>query len=181
MEATIGIAESLDTLFAPFGSVVGRETKMNLRRLLSESNLSAREAAPVLVSLAQSLNCERLLELGCAWMGQAGYSDSEIVEARESAALMAMLNTYYSFRQKVDNDDYGAAGLRMTALGKPQLGKVQFEMVAFSVSVLNGCQMCITNHERVLREAGLGTEKLHDLARLAAVVLATHRLFGTRS
>lgn len=62
------------------------------------------------------------------------------------------------------------AGLRMTALARPTLGKERFEMLAFAVSVLGGCEMCVRSHERVLREAGVSIDKVHDLARLAAVV-----------
>jgi len=86
---------------------------------------------------------------------------------------MAMLNTYYRFRHFVHkDDDYRVAGLRMTALAKPQLGKERFEMLALAVSVLNGCESCVRSHEQVLRDAGVGADKIHDLARLASVVKA---------
>jgi alkyl hydroperoxide reductase subunit D len=88
-----------------------------------------------------------------------------------------MLNVYYRFRYMVGNEeDYRAAGLRMTALARPVLGKERFEMLAFAVSVLNGCQSCIRSHEKVLRDAGVSTDKVHDLARLAAVVKGLHTL-----
>ncbi|MGH9857599.1 MAG: carboxymuconolactone decarboxylase family protein, partial [Acidobacteriota bacterium] len=54
----------------------------------------------------------------------------------------------------------------MAALARPVLGKERFEMLAFALSVLNGCESCIRSHEQVLRNAGLA-DKLHDLARLA--------------
>jgi len=71
------------------------------------------------------------------------------------------------------------AGLRMTALARPALGKVNFEMLAFTVSVVNGCETCVISHEAVLREAGLGAEKIHDLARMASVVKALKTLSET--
>jgi alkyl hydroperoxide reductase subunit D len=36
--------------------------------------------------------------------------------------------------------------------------------------VINGCPTCVTSHERVLREAGVGADKIHDLARIAAIL-----------
>jgi lipoyl-dependent peroxiredoxin subunit D len=48
--------------------------------------------------------------------------------------------------------------------------KTRFEMLAFTVSVVNGCENCIKSHELVLRQAELAADKIHDLARLAAVV-----------
>jgi alkyl hydroperoxide reductase subunit D len=49
-------------------------------------------------------------------------------------------------------------------------------MLAFAVSVLNGCESCIRSHEKVLREAGVSVDQVHDLARLAAVVKGLHAL-----
>ena len=106
-------------------------------------------------------------------------------EAEESAAIVGMLNTYYKFRSFMSHagetklEDYRTAGLRMTALARPALGKVNFEMLAFTVSVVNGCETCVISHEAVLREAGLGAEKIHDLARMASVVKALKTLSET--
>jgi alkyl hydroperoxide reductase subunit D len=100
----------------------------------------------------------------------------------ESAAIMGMLNTYYKFRSFIKEraEDYRTAGLRMTALARPALGKVPFEMLAFAVSVLNGCETCVVSHEKVLREAETNVEKIHDLARLAATVKAIQVLSETK-
>ena len=43
-------------------------------------------------------------------------------------------------------------------------------MLSFTVSVLNGCEACIKAHEKTLKDAGVVVEKIHDLARIAAVV-----------
>src|SRR5262249_16681690 len=97
--------------------------------------------------------------------------------AAQSAALMAMLNTYYRFRHFVGSpEEYRAAGLRMTALARPVLGRERFEMLAFAVSVVNGCESCVRSHEKVLRDSGVSAEKVHDLARLAAVLKAAQTL-----
>jgi lipoyl-dependent peroxiredoxin subunit D len=104
-------------------------------------------------------------------------SSEQIREAAESSAIMAMLNTYYRFKHMVaKEEDYRVAGLRMTSLARPVLGKEKFEMLAFAISVLNGCESCIRSHEEVLRKAGISIDKVHDLARLAAVVKALKTL-----
>jgi alkyl hydroperoxide reductase subunit D len=64
----------------------------------------------------------------------------------------------------------------MTALARPLLGKERFEMLAFTVSVLNGCETCTRAHEKTLRDADVGVEKIHDLARLASIVRALKTL-----
>ena len=84
---------------------------------------------------------------------------------------MGMLNTYYRFRHFLGSpEEYRVAGLRMTALAKPLLGKQRFEMLAFAVSVINGCESCVRAHEKALRDGGVLPEKVHDLAKLSAVL-----------
>mgnify|MGYP000051721960 CR=1 FL=1 len=87
--------------------------------------------------------------------------------------MMGLLNTYYKFKGFLSEEtkgDYSRAGLRMNALSKPLLGKERFEMLAFAVSVYNGCPTCFVSHEKVLREAGWSADKIHDLARMASTV-----------
>jgi AhpD family alkylhydroperoxidase len=43
-------------------------------------------------------------------------------------------------------------------------------MLAFVISVLNGCETCARSHEKALKDGGASAEKIHELARLAAVV-----------
>lgn len=171
------LAERLDALFAPYATPIGRDLKLNLKKYLLDGALAPLDAAPTLLALAETTGDAALGEAATRWMESLAFPAEQIREAREGAALMAMLNTYYSFRGKVaDESVYGAAGLRMTALARPELGKTRFEMLAFAVSVANGCASCIASHEQVLRGAGASTEQLHDLARLAAVVKAASRL-----
>jgi alkyl hydroperoxide reductase subunit D len=171
------IVERLDTLFEGRTTTIAKDLKLNLRKLLTESALPPEEAAPALVATAASAQDDRLLRVGVDWMQDLGFSDADIQEARESAAIMAMLNTYYKFKGLVpDASAYGPAGLRMTSLARPALGKDRFEMLAFAVSVINGCPSCIGSHEKALIDAGVGYDKLHDLARLGAVVKAASQL-----
>lgn len=154
-------------------TTIARDLKLNLKRLLHESTLSPEEAPLVLLAVSTSVGNDALAALAREQLVGLGFTPEQIQEAAESAALMAMLNTYYRFRHFVQKDeDYRSAGLRMTALAKPQLGKERFEMLALAVSVLNGCESCVRSHEQVLRDAGVSADKIHDLARLASVVKA---------
>jgi alkyl hydroperoxide reductase subunit D len=101
-------------------------------------------------------------------------------EAKQAAALMGLMNTYYRFRYMVEEtspehklpDEYRVAGLRMNGMLKPLMGKVAFEQIAFAVSVLNGCKNCIAAHEKTLLDHQVPKSKIHDLARLASVAKA---------
>lgn len=169
--------DALEGALSVSPTTIARDLRLNLKRLLEEGALAREEAMLALLALATSAADERLDAYARDQLPQLGFDAEQVREASESAAIMAMLNVYYRFRHMIDNDEeYRAAGLRMTALARPALGKERFEMLAFAVSVLNGCESCIRSHERALRDAGIGVEKIHDLARLAAVVKGLHAL-----
>lgn len=167
--------EPIDALLGSKPSAIARDLKLNLRRLLGEEGkLDPQESLPALLALAASVGHAPLESYARKELSGRDFTSEQIEEAAESAAIMAMLNTYYRFRHMIakeaSEDVYRTAGLRMTGLARPVLGRERFEMLAFAVSVLNGCESCIRSHEAVLREAGVSVDKIHDLARLAAVV-----------
>lgn len=163
-------------------TTIARDLNLNLGKLVGGGALEAKEAYLALLATARSVGYDDLARLARDQLKAHGLGDAEIREAEESAAIMGMLNTYYKFRTFIHakgedkQNDYRQAGLRMTSLGKPVLGKVTFEMLAFAVSVVNGCETCVTSHEAVLREAGVPADKIHDLARMASVVKALKAL-----
>lgn len=167
----------LETVLPPGQTTIARDLRLNLKRMLQEGSLEREEALTALLAVATAVDDERLSAYARAGLAEAGLEPVQIQEAAQSAAIMAMLNVYYRFRHMIANDDeYAAAGLRMTSLARPALGKERFEMLAFAVSVLNGCESCIRSHEKALRESGVSVDKIHDLARLAAVVKGLNTL-----
>jgi lipoyl-dependent peroxiredoxin subunit D len=171
--------QDLDSILPQQQSAIARDLRLNLKRLLEDGALEREEALLALLAVATSVRDERLNAYARQQLQEFDLTPEQIEEAVESAAIMGMLNVYYRFRHMLGNDDeYRTAGLRMTALARPALGKERFEMLAFAVSVLNGCESCIRSHEKALRDAGLGVDKIHDLARLAAVVKGLNALSG---
>ena len=161
----------IDAVLPPTNSSIARDLKLNLSRFLEEGALSRVEALLTLLALATSVQDAALAGFARVQLEQFDVTAEQVQEAAESAAIMGMLNTYYRFRHMIGKPDYAnGAGLRMTSLAKPALGKERFEMLALAVSVLNGCENCIRAHEQTLRDAGVGADKVHDLARLAATV-----------
>jgi alkyl hydroperoxide reductase subunit D len=162
--------ETIDTLFENQTTTIAKDLKLNLTKFLDGATLAREESHLALLAAATSVELPRLAAFATEQLQSLGFGPDEIREARESAAIMGMLNTYYRFRHFLGNsEDYRVAGLRMTALSKPVLGKERFEMLAFTVSVINGCEACTQAHEKTLRQAGVPAEKVHDLARIAAV------------
>lgn len=164
------VRETIDTLFENQTSTIAKDLKLNLTKFLEGSALSREESHLALLAAAASLEMPRLAAYATEQLQKFDFKAEEIQEARESAAIVGMLNVYYRFRHFLGSpDDYRVAGLRMTALARPVLGKERFEMLAFAVSVLNGCEACTQAHEKTLKAANISAEKIHDLARLAAV------------
>jgi alkyl hydroperoxide reductase subunit D len=164
-------SEFIEALLETRSTGIARDLKLNLRRLIEESSLSQEEAILVLLATATAVDHRSLISHSREKLVALGFSSEQIQEAAESAAMMGMLNLYYRFRHMVGNEeDYKTANLRMTSLARPVLGKEKYEMLAFAVSVINGCSSCIQAHEKVLRGSGLSADKVHDLARMASVV-----------
>ncbi|MBC7693663.1 MAG: carboxymuconolactone decarboxylase family protein [Methylotenera sp.] len=162
---------SLDIVLGDRSTAISRDLRLNLNRLLTEGFLNPTESALTLLATATSVEHAPLVLYAREKLAELGVHQDHVLEAEESAAIMGMLNTYYRFKHFIHNEeDYKAAGLRMTALAKPVLGKEQFEMLALAVSCINGCEMCVTSHEKVLRASGVTPDKIHDLARIASVV-----------
>lgn len=175
-------AENFVSPLAHKETTIAKDLNLNLQRLVSDGALSPTEVQLALLATARTVGYEELAEVARVRLQSLGIDPVQITEAEESAAIMGMLNTYYKFRTFIHGvgeekqQDYRQAGLRMTALGKPALGKESFEMMAFAVSVINGCETCVVSHEKVLRDAGVSVDKIHDLARLASVVKALKTL-----
>jgi alkyl hydroperoxide reductase subunit D len=162
---------TFDPVVEALQSPIAKDLRLNLRRILEEGALPKEEVYLAVLALAHSVEYATLKDFAITQLKEIGIAADQIQEAIESAAMMAMLNTYYRFRHMIGKEEeYRVAGLRMTALSRPVLGKERFEMLAFALSVLNGCESCIRSHEQVLRLAGLTADKIHDLARLASVV-----------
>lgn len=170
-------SDALENALPQQSSAIARDLRLNLKRVLEDGALAREEALLALLAVATSAGDERLAQYARRQLEAGELTPEQIQEAVESAAIMGMLNVYYRFRHMLGNEEeYRAAGLRMTALARPALGKVRFEMLAFAVSVLNGCESCIRSHEQVLRDADVSADRIHDLARLAAVVKGLNTL-----
>ena len=142
---------------------------------MDDSALEMNERFMNLAALARALHWKDLEMLAAIELKELGLEDPQIEECFESAAIMGMLNTYYKFKSYLSADvladsAYQRAGLRMNSLLNALNGKEKFEMMAFSVSVVNGCSTCVSAHEKALTDLGVPREKIHNLARLASVL-----------
>ena len=107
-------------------------------------------------------------------LARAHLDDGDVAGARAAAAMMGMKNVYYRFLHLVEDAEYQSmpARLRMNVIGNPGIDKLDFELLSLAVSAVNGCGLCITSHERKLRNHGVTRETIQSAVRIAAVIHA---------
>jgi alkyl hydroperoxide reductase subunit D len=165
-----------------------RDLKLNLGSVLSPEGapgLSERQIwAVALASAIAARNGEFTRAVEAA--ARAHLDEAHLTAARTAAAIMAMNNVYYRFLHLVGDPEYPhlPARLRMNALVSPGIERRDFELLALAVSAINACGLCISSHEKKLRE-GLDRQAIQSAVRIASVIHAvagvleyTHSLAG---
>lgn len=153
-----------------------RDLKLNLSSVLTlqgAPGLNARQIAATALStaiVARNPNVTSAIE---SW-AKNQLDDAHINAARAAASIMGMNNIYYRFLHLVESPDYQnlPARLRMNIIGNPGIDKLDFELLSLAVSAVNGCGMCVTAHERKLRDGGVSVEAVQSAVRIAAVIHA---------
>jgi alkyl hydroperoxide reductase subunit D len=152
-----------------------KDTRLNLQSVLEGGSLTPEQRWGVAVACAYAARNERLKEAVLNEAKKALENAEPIIEdARAAASLMAMNNVYYRFRHIIGKESYSTkrAGLRMNRLVQVLTNKVDFELVCLAVSAINGCEMCVRTHEKVVLEGGLSEDQVHDAVRIASVIHA---------
>jgi alkyl hydroperoxide reductase subunit D len=153
-----------------------RDLKLNLGSVLSAEGapgLSERQIWAVALASAMAARHPAFTRVVEA-EARAHLDEAHLAAARTAAALMGMNNIYYRFLHLVEDPEYQRlpARLRMNALASPGIERRDFELLALAVSAINGCGLCISSHERKLREQGLDRQAIQSAVRIAAVVHA---------
>ncbi len=165
-------SKSLNSLAAVNHKYI-RDLKLNVAGVLGSSNMTRRETS--LLALAVAVN-EKNDTLIAAFEGLAtkeGATADEIAETHGCTSLMGVNNIFYRFRHYMhENEFYNKqpAGLRMSIMMNPAMGKPLFELMSLVISAVNGCERCVTSHEHSVKEQGANEPRIYDAIRLAAVI-----------
>ena len=62
------------------------------------------------------------------------------------------------------------AGLRMSIMMNPVMGKEFFELMSTVLSAVNGCERCVTSHEQSVKNLGASEARIYDAIRLGSVI-----------
>jgi len=144
-----------------------KDLKINVGNVLNNTQYLSRKEA-LLLALAVAVN-ERFGLLQESFSGlarDAGASDAEIAEIIACTSLMNTNNIFYRFRHFVKKDFYEnqPAGIKMSIMANPVLGKELFELVSLVISSVNG------SHERSVLQHGSTESRVFEGVKLGAII-----------
>lgn len=150
-----------------------KDLKLNVSAVLGSSNLNRKEAYLLALSVAVNEKHAVLTDAFEKLARREGAGDAEIAETHACTVLMSANNVFYRFRHFMEGVEYynnQPAGLRMSIMMNPVLGKEFFELMSLVVSAVNGCERCVTSHEQSVKQHGAGEPRIYDAVRLGAVI-----------
>ncbi len=150
-----------------------KDLKINVGNVLKGQNLNEKEAALLALSVAINDKNAALREALEEVAVKLGATDAEILEVAACVSLMNANNVFYRFKHfmhKNENYQNMPAGIRMSVMMNPVLGKEFFELLSLGVSALNGCEQCVTSHEASVKSHGGSEARIFDTIRLVAVI-----------
>ena len=149
-----------------------KDLKINVSNVLSGKHINKKEAYLLALSAAVNEKHIALQESFERLALKEGATEAEIGEVIAATSLMNVNNVFYRFRHFLDNEfyDQAPAGIKMSIMMNPVLGKEFFELISLMVSALNGCEMCVRSHEDSVKSHGGSRERIFDAVRLGAVI-----------
>lgn len=147
-----------------------KDLKINITNSLKYENLTEKESALLALSVAINEKSKDLIESLAELAKEKGASEEEILETYSCVSLLNVNNVFYRFRHFNKKEFYSTtpAGIKMTIMGNPIMGKEFFELMSLAISALNGCKMCVNAHEDSLMKLGTSQARVYDAIRLAA-------------
>jgi len=149
-----------------------KDVRLNLDATIARSSLEPRLAAGAALAAAYAARSPALV---AAFRDPSFLDEANANAALTAAALMGMNNVWYPFVEMAGDEALKTmrAELRMNAYANHGgVDKLAFELYALAASIVGKCEFCVRSHAKLLAEAGLTTQQLRDVGRIAASVNA---------
>ncbi len=162
------------------GAKYVKDARINLKNTLSSEHLTGKETALIAYAVAVNNGHAALRSALAARARDAGATGDELAEMASCASLLAVNNVLYRFRHFVGKESYTRkqARIRMSIMARPVTGSAFFELVSLAVSAVNGCEACVSSHERSVLEAGMSEDQVFDAIRIASVITGLGKLLA---
>ena len=150
-----------------------KDLKINVSNVLNNTQyLNKKEALLLAYAVAVNEKFDLLKDSFRAQAQEAGANEAELAEIVSCTSLMNANNVFYRFRHFMNKDFYTntPAGIKMSIMMNPVLGKEFFELVSLVISSINGCEMCITSHEQSILQHGGSESRILEGVKLGAII-----------
>ena len=148
-----------------------KDLKINLSNVLKSQNINRKEALLIALSVAINEKNAAVISAIEELAINEEAEEKEIAEVIACVSLMNANNVFYRFRHFMHKEFYdnAPAGIKMSIMVNPVLGKEFFELLSLVVSALNGCEMCVTSHEQSVLNHGGTQARIFDAVRIGAI------------
>lgn len=149
-----------------------RDLKVNVQNALQYQTLTPKESMLLAFAVAKN-HKNQVLEITFKNLAiKAGATNAELAETVACVSLLNANNVLYRFRHFVNKDTYNnaPAGIKMSIMMNPVLGKEFFELMSLTISALNGCEMCVNAHEQSLIHLNCSEQRIFDAIKLTAII-----------
>lgn len=150
-----------------------KDLKINVSNVLNNTQyLNKKEALLLAYAVAVNERFDLLKDTFSKQAQEAGATEAELSEIVACTSLMNTNNIFYRFRHFVKKDFYSnqPAGIKMSIMMNPVLGKEFFELLSLVISSINGCEMCVTSHEQSVLQHGSSEARVLESVKLGAVL-----------
>ncbi len=150
-----------------------KDLKINVGNVLNNNqHLNRKESLLLALSVAVNEKFDLLKEAFTTMAREEGATDEELAEIVALTSLMNTNNVFYRFRHFIKKDFYQnhPAGIKMSIMLNPVLGKEFFELASIAISALNGCEQCVTSHEQSVLQHGSTESRVFEAVKLTAVI-----------
>ncbi|WP_153801012.1 carboxymuconolactone decarboxylase family protein [Foetidibacter luteolus] len=150
-----------------------KDLKINVSNVINNTQyLSKKEALLLALGVAINERYDLLKESLTQLAQQEGATDAELAEVTACTSLMNANNIFYRFRHFVNKEYYSTqpAGIKMSIMMNPVLGKEFFELLSLVISAVNGCEMCVTSHEQSVLQHGSSEARVYEAVKLGAII-----------
>lgn len=156
-----------------------KDLKINVGNALKYDSLSLKESSLLALAVAINEKNKQLITSFTDKALKAGASNEEIQETYACVSLLNVNNVFYRFRHFTKKEFYSTtpAGIKMSIMMNPVMGKEFFELMSLGISALNGCEMCVNSHEESLIKMGTSQQRIYDAIRLCAILKGTGIFF----
>ena len=150
-----------------------KDLKINTGNALNNTQyISRKEALLIALGVAINEKFDPLKTSLTTLATEAGATEAEIAEVVACTSLMNVNNVFYRFRHFMNKDFYTnqPAGIKMSIMMNPVLGKEFFELLSLAISSVNGCEMCVTSHEQSVLQHGSSESRVFEAVKTAAII-----------